>query len=47
VTRDDGGPVFPVAASVGGEPVAFVAGDPEAHRQVLAEIAGTVPAGVR
>lgn len=47
MTRDDGGLVFPIPARSAGEPIAFVAGDPEAHRQVLAEIGGAVSAGVR
>jgi len=38
ITRDDGTPLFPVALTRAHEPLAFIAGDPEAHRAALADV---------
>jgi myo-inositol-1(or 4)-monophosphatase len=40
ITGVDGEPLFPRAASDVDAPIALVAGDPETHRRILAEIAG-------
>jgi hypothetical protein len=39
LTRDDGSSVFQVSIASLAAPLAFVAGDPLAHRQALADIA--------
>ena len=41
ITAEDGGPLFPIDPSrYGGEPIAFLAGDPAGHRLSLADIRG-------
>lgn len=41
LTADDGAPLFPIDPNTyGGEPIAFLAGDPTGHRLSLADISG-------